>query len=80
MSVRVLFFAQCSDWMKRKEIEVTIDQDLPLIDLIESTPELSPVMEHLDLLKVAVNREMSSIESNVSDGDEVAFLPPLSGG
>ena len=29
---------------------------------------------------IAVNQEMANIESSVSDGDEVAFLPPVTGG
>ncbi len=31
-------------------------------------------------LLVAVNQEMSPIDTAVSDGDEVAFFPPVTGG
>jgi len=80
MAVKVLFFARCSDWMKRKEIEISVGQEMSLTRLIESTPELSPITEHLDLLNVAVNSEIVALDFVVRDGDEVAFLPPLSGG
>jgi molybdopterin synthase sulfur carrier subunit len=29
---------------------------------------------------IAVNQEMVNVDSPVSDGDEVAFLPPVTGG
>ena len=31
-------------------------------------------------LKVAINGEMSDIEATISPGDELALLPPVSGG
>ena len=31
-------------------------------------------------LLVAVNQEMSSLETELGDGDEVAFFPPVTGG
>ena len=39
------------------------------------------ISEWLDSgLKVAVNGEMSDLEATVSPGDELALLPPVSGG
>ncbi len=66
--------------MRGKESEINLDSPIRLIDLLKSRPELAPVYENLELLKVAVNREIADIETEVHDGDEVAFLPPLSGG
>jgi molybdopterin converting factor small subunit len=34
----------------------------------------------MNVLKVAVNREIADVDLEVKPGDEVAFLPPLSGG
>jgi molybdopterin converting factor subunit 1 len=80
MNLKVLFFAQCADWMQRREMEIPLDGPVRLMDLIRKTPELTPVLEHLNVLKVAVNQEIADIDLEVKSGDEVAFLPPLSGG
>jgi molybdopterin converting factor small subunit len=66
--------------MEGKESEIDLDGPVRLIDLLKNRPELAPVYENLELLKVAVNREIADIETEVHNGDEVAFLPPLSGG
>ncbi len=35
---------------------------------------------HLDALRIAVNQEFANAELPLQPGDEVAFLPPISGG
>ena len=78
--LKALFFARCADWMEKREMDISLDSPVRLVDLIEITPELAPVRERLKSLKVAVNREIVDIDTEVHDGDEVAFLPPLGGG
>jgi molybdopterin converting factor small subunit len=78
--VKVLFFAQCADWMNTREIDVPVEESVHLIDLIRKTPELLPLLDHLDMLKIAVNFEIADVHARVDDEDEIAFLPPLSGG
>jgi sulfur-carrier protein len=42
--------------------------------------EYPPLAEFEPSISAAVNAEYARMESPVSDGDEVAFLPPVSGG
>ena len=35
---------------------------------------------HENELRVAVNGEFANLEDNLNDGDEIAFIPPVSGG
>ncbi len=44
------------------------------------TKEIPALLEHERTLSVAVNAEYSRMTAAVQDGDEVAFLPPVSGG
>ncbi len=44
------------------------------------TREFPALLEYERTLSVAVNAEYSRMAATVQDGDEVAFLPPVSGG
>ena len=45
--------------------------------LVSETPALS---EYEKAMSVAVNEEYARMAAPVNDGDEVAFMPPVSGG
>ncbi len=56
---------------------ITIDQ---LSDIIsETTPKMGAMVREKKVL-ISVNQEMASADTLIRDGDEVAFLPPFSGG
>ena len=38
------------------------------------------IFEKKELVKIAVNKTYSSLESKVKNNDEVAFFPPVTGG
>jgi molybdopterin converting factor subunit 1 len=44
------------------------------------TSEIPALAEYERTMSVAVNAEYSRMAAPVSDGDEVAFMPPVSGG
>lgn len=46
-------------------------------DLVRDFPQIAPYAESMSC---AVNIEYARMTTAVSDGDEVAFLPPVSGG
>ena len=63
----------------RLDIEnpITIDQ---LSDIISKTaPKMGEMIRDKKVL-ISVNQEMASVDTVIHDGDEVAFLPPFSGG
>jgi molybdopterin converting factor subunit 1 len=79
--VTVLLFGAAADRAGTRQTEVdvgataTLDELWPL--LAERHPALSPMR---DTLAFAVNGEYARGEDVVSPGDEVAVLPPVSGG
>ena len=63
----------------RLDIEnpITLDQ---LNDIISKTaPKMGEMIREKKVL-ISVNQEMASVDTIIHDGDEVAFLPPFSGG
>ncbi|GLR75303.1 molybdopterin synthase sulfur carrier subunit [Aliivibrio sifiae] len=80
--ITVLFFAQTKELVGIDKLELT--GDYATAEAIRE--ELSKKEGKWDLalekgkLLVAINQTISSLDSAVSDGDEVAFFPPVTGG
>ena len=81
MRVRVLFFGLLSDVVSRREEEVDLKEGARISDLLghytAAFPNLSPL---LSSVAVSVNREYAPVSTVLRDRDEVALLPPVSGG
>lgn len=79
--VKVLFFGAAADLAGVREIELPPPESASLeslwVSLVERYPDLSPMRE---TLAFAVNGEYARSGVSVSAGDEVAVLPPVSGG
>ncbi len=78
--VKVLFFGAAADRAGTREADVpteavTLDELWPL--LTERYPGISPMR---GTLAFAVNGEYARGDARVGSGDEVAVLPPVSGG
>lgn len=79
MGVRILFFAACADWAGRRELELFVERPTRLRELAVGAP-FAEVLRRQRELKIAVNCEYAGLDAEVSDGDEVAFMPPVCGG
>jgi molybdopterin converting factor subunit 1 len=44
------------------------------------TRECPPLADYTKAISVAVNEEYARLGASVRDGDDIAFLPPVSGG
>jgi molybdopterin converting factor subunit 1 len=78
--VRVLLFGAAADRAGTREVEIPAEEttlDELWLLLAERHPDLSPMR---DTLAFAVNGEYARGDARVSPGDEVAVLPPVSGG
>ena len=75
-------------------IKEHIGKSEEIIELPENVTTISELMNYLnnlnddykkvfekkDLIKIAVNKTYCSIETKISDNDEIAFFPPVTGG
>jgi molybdopterin converting factor subunit 1 len=79
--IKVLLFGAAADRAGTRETELPADEGLTLAEiwplLAERHPDLAPMR---DTLAFAVNGEYVRGDAGVSPGDEVAVLPPVSGG
>ena len=48
--------------------------------LNELDKKYSLILEKKNLIKIAINKTYSSFDTNISNNDEIAFFPPVTGG
>jgi molybdopterin synthase catalytic subunit len=81
MWVRILFFGQLKDVTGLSEDRVELRDDAHLSHIFEYYAERFPRIRALaSSIVMARNHEFTPLDGVVNDGDEVAFLPPVSGG
>lgn len=81
--IKVLFFASLRERMNIERLDIPSNGLTTALDVLSYVASMNE--QYLIALKspkplVAVNQELSQYDSTVSDGDEVAFYPPVTGG
>jgi len=81
MLIRVRLFAALREQLGRSELELELASGATADDawrqLVERQPDLAPRRKSLT---AAVNRSYVSFDEPLSAGDELVFIPPVSGG
>ena len=81
MRIRVLFFGVLRDVVGVREDSLEIPQGGHLEAVFEHYASRFPRLREMSASIVpALNQQFSSLAAPLADGDEVAFLPPVSGG
>jgi MoaE-MoaD fusion protein len=81
MRVRVLFFGQLKEIVGTAEESAELSEGAKLSDLFERYGRRFPKFaEFRPSIAASVNQEYAEVKTPLTDGDEVAFLPPVSGG
>jgi molybdopterin converting factor subunit 1 len=81
MRVTVQCFARLRELAGRREWVCDVPPGSTVADVWGQVVAASPAASALaGTISCAVNAEFASMRAPVSDGDEVAFLPPVSGG
>src|SRR4051812_41005869 len=81
MQVKVLFFGALRDVMGKSSETVELPENALVVHLLEHYSGRAPRIEALlPSVAVSVNQEYASRNAVLSDKDEVALLPPVSGG
>lgn len=79
MRLRVLVFAGVREALGRPSLDVEVQDGARVDDLLAALRERHPQIARERLL-VAVNQRYAPGDSTLRSGDEVALIPPVSGG
>jgi molybdopterin converting factor subunit 1 len=81
MEVRVLFFGMLKDFVGKDSETLTLPASATLEDVLHHYSEAnSQLRQFLPSIAISVNQEYAGRTTRLMQGDEVALLPPVSGG
>ena len=81
MLVRTLFFASYRDALGTDALDVDLPEGASVRELVRSIRARGAPFDRLPPAPaVAVNRTVVRGDARLSNGDEIAFLPPVAGG
>ena len=81
MLVRVRLFARLREITGKSELSVDVPENSDVSTLWnELVAQYPPLADYRASVSCAVNEEYAKFGARLDDGDEVAFLPPVSGG
>ena len=81
MQIRVLFFGILKDLSGKSSDSISLPEDATLGDVLSHYEEVIPRLKDAKLsLAMSVNQEYASPATKLRPGDEIALLPPVSGG
>ena len=81
MQVKVLLFASLKEQVGERSVSVQLPDAATVHDLLHALTERFPSLaSRLTAVRVAVNEEYATAATVLHNGDEVALIPPVSGG
>ena len=83
--IQIQYFARLSEQLKTRSESLDIEQSGNTVKelvtvLCQRGENWETALNGTDTVLVAVNHEMCNREQVITDGDEVAFFPPVTGG
>jgi molybdopterin converting factor subunit 1 len=81
MKAKVRLFARLGELAGTRELEVEVGEGLSAADVYQALCESFPALRGLNgTLRYAVNGEYAEASHPLGEGDELALIPPVSGG
>ncbi|VAX18964.1 hypothetical protein MNBD_NITROSPINAE01-1960 [hydrothermal vent metagenome] len=81
--VTVRFFASIKEKVGLESIDIPVNGPASIRDILNRVADETSVDKAILMpggFLYALNQQMESLDTPVNDGDEIAVLPPLSGG
>jgi molybdopterin synthase sulfur carrier subunit len=81
VQVKVKFFAVCHEMFGRYEEKMELPESATVMDILKHLESEKPEFAaYYDLMQISVNWEYATKNTPIKDGDEVALIPPVTGG
>ncbi|GAB3302391.1 MoaD/ThiS family protein [Hymenobacter tenuis] len=80
MNLKIALFGIAREIVGRSSLEVSAPEGQSVQALLASLQEQYPGLGRLSSLAVAVNNEYAPADAALSERDEIALIPPVSGG
>jgi len=81
MRVRVKLFAVHRQLLGRREVMMEVPSGATIADVWAQLKNDHAPLSHLsNTVVAALNHDYAALDAAVHDGDELAFIPPVSGG
>lgn len=79
-TISVLLFGIARDLTGQSTVSLPLEDNASVGDLMGQLHQLYPALTGIRSLLVAVNGEYAEAEQPLSPNDEIAIIPPVSGG
>ena len=81
----VKYFSWIKEHIGKSEEQIDLPNNITNVNqlinyLNEIDEKYNIIFEKKELIKIAVNKTYSSFEDKISNSDEIAFFPPVTGG
>ena len=81
----IKYFSWIKEHMGKSEEQIVLPSHITDINqlikyLVEIDEKYNLIYEKKEIIKIAVNKTYSSFDTDISNSDEIAFFPPVTGG
>jgi len=81
----IKYFSWIKEHIGKSEEQIVLPSHITDINqlikyLVEIDEKYNLIYEKKKIIKIAVNKTYSSFDTNISNSDEIAFFPPVTGG
>jgi len=80
MRIKIRYFGQFRDFTGKREEVLEVKKDITVEEIREHVRGIYPKIAAKDEVLVAVNGNFGALDDVITEKDEVAFFPPVSGG
>ena len=83
--MKILYFSWIKDGIGKNQEEINLDDNIKTISdligfLIKIDQNYEKVFNDISSIRFSKNMNVVNIDENISNDDEIAFFPPMTGG